>query len=274
MPTSDAKTAVVTGSAGTLGRAFAVRLAREGRRLALVDFNEPGNLETLRLVEAAGGTATVEMCDVRDPAAWNALHDRLRARWTHLDLLVNNAGVAGAGAMGEFPLDDWQWVLDTNLRSVVLGCHTFARWLRENPAGSQVINVASLAAFAALPSMGAYNVAKAGVMALSETLRTEWKAAGVSVTVVCPGFFPSGLVTAARMMTDEQRNFTQRAMDEAGFTADDVAAAALHGAERGRMYVLLPRKARVLWRIKRWFPRLYLRLIANRYRKACEEGIA
>ena len=61
--------------------------------------------------------------------------------------------------MGEFPLDDWQWVLDTNLRSVVLGCHTFAGWLRENPAGSRVINVASLAAFAALPSMGAYNVA-------------------------------------------------------------------------------------------------------------------
>ncbi|MBL9094835.1 MAG: SDR family NAD(P)-dependent oxidoreductase [Planctomycetaceae bacterium] len=266
------KTAVVTGSAGTLGRAFAVRLARAGWFVACVDVNEAENRETLRQVVEAGGEGFCAACDVREPAEWRALHDHLRAARPSLDLLVNNAGVAGAGEIGQFPLDDWQWVLDTNLRSVIVGCHTFADWLRENPAGARVINVASLAAFAALPSMGAYNVAKAGVLALSETVRTEWAETKVGVTVVCPGFFASGLVTAARMMTEEQRNFTQRSMDAAGFTADDVAAAALRASERGRMYVVLPRRAHILWWLKRWFPRLYLRLLARQFRVARKRG--
>ncbi|MGC3971970.1 MAG: SDR family NAD(P)-dependent oxidoreductase [Pirellulales bacterium] len=268
------KTAVVTGAAGALGRAFALRLARDGWYVACVDVNEAENAETLRQVCAAGGDGLAELCDVRCAEAWRMLHDRLRAARPSLDLLVNNAGVAVPANSASFRSTIWRWVLETNLQSVIVGCHTFVPWLRENPAGARVINVASLAAFAALPSMGAYNVAKAGVLALSETLRTEWVDTKVSVTVVCPGFFASGLVTAARMVTEEQRNYTQRAMDAAGFTADDVAAAALRAAERGRTYVVLPRTARALWRLKRWFPRLYLWLLARQFRTARRAGKA
>ena len=238
MPTSDAKTAVVTGSAGTLGRAFAVRLAREGRRLALVDVNEPGNLETLRPWKPPAVRRPCETCDVRDAAAWQRLHDRLRARWPQLDLLVNNAGRRrGRAPSASFRSTIGNGCSTSNLRSVVLGCHTFAGWLRENPAGSQVINVASFGGLRGAAEHGGVQRRQGRRLRAFGNVTHRVAAAGVGVTVVCPGFFPSGLVTAARMMTDEQRDFTQRAMDEAGFTADDVAPPHCTAAERGRMYV-------------------------------------
>jgi len=266
-PVDRRKTALVTGSAGTLGRAFAVALARRGYFVALVDLNEAENRETLGLVEAAGGAGLCRSYDVCSADDWRALHDELRSLRPQLDLFVNSAGVAGAGEFGRYSLDDWQWLLDTNLKSVVVGCHTFVDWLKQNAGGAHIINVASIAGFAALPTMAAYNVSKAGVVALSETLRIELAPARVGITVVCPGFFRSGLLERARMTTQAERDFTEKAMSESRFTADDVAAAALEGVDRNEPYVILPRRARSLWRFKRWFPNAYLGYITKRFRQ-------
>jgi NAD(P)-dependent dehydrogenase (short-subunit alcohol dehydrogenase family) len=257
--------AIVTGSAGTLGRAFAVRLAERGYRLALVDINEPENAETLRLVELAGGSGFTARVDVSSAAAWTELHDRLAREWPRVDLLVNNAGVAASGEVGLMSLADWEWLLAINLKSVVLGCHTFAERLKTNAGGAHVINVASFAAFACLPNMAAYNVAKAGVLALSETLRIEWHRHRVGFTVVCPSFFTSGLLDAGRFHTDSQRDYTQREMSEAGFTADDVASAALRAMDRKRFYVVMPRKAKLFWWLKRFVPNLFMKEITRRF---------
>src|SRR6185369_6742508 len=187
------RNAIVTGSAGTLGRAIAVRLARDGWRIALADLNDDGNRETAAAVAAAGGEARCERLDVTDAAAWRALVERLRAEWSQLDLLVNNAGIAGAGRVGVMSLDDWRQIVDVDLWGVIYGCHTCIGWLQENAARPHVVNIASFAGFASLHEMGAYNVAKAGVISLSETMRMDLAARHVGVTVVCPTFFPSGL---------------------------------------------------------------------------------
>lgn len=250
--------AVVTGSAGSLGRAFAVRLAERGYRLALVDVNEAENAETLRRVEIAGGSGTVETFDVASAEAWQALYDRLLRDWPRVDLLVNNAGVAGSGEVGVYSLADWQWLLDINLKSVIIGCHTFAERLKTNPGGAHVINIASFAAFACLPNMAAYNVAKAGVLALSETLRVEWHQYRVGFTVVCPSFFKSGLLDGARLNTESQREYTERAMTDADFTADDVAQAALRAMSRGTLYVVMPLGAKIYWWLKRFVPNFFM----------------
>ena len=182
-----------------------------------------------------------------------------------LDLLVNNAGIAGAGHVGDMPLDDWRHVVDVDLWGVVYGCHTMVGWLKQNPAGAHVVNVASFAGFAALPEMAAYNVAKAGVIALSETMRTELAANRVGVTVVCPGFFPSGLGRLARMRTQGQRDFMEEMMRDAKFAAADIASQIATAVARNRPYVILPCRARFFWLFKRLFPRLFLRRIAKLY---------
>ena len=89
------------------------------------------------------------------------------------DLLVNNAGIGGSGEVGRFSLESWRQLLEVNLFGGVMGCHTMVEWLKANPRGAHLMNTASFAAMAAAPSMAAYNVAKAGMLALSETLYGE-----------------------------------------------------------------------------------------------------
>ena len=107
--------ALITGAASGIGRALAVRLARDGWHVAVCDLDCEGSRETVALVEQAGGTAQAERLDVTLPAEWEALRGRLREQWEQIDLVVNNAGVSGAGEVGSFPLADWRWILDVNL---------------------------------------------------------------------------------------------------------------------------------------------------------------
>ena len=267
------RTAIVTGSASGLGRALAVRLAHDGWSMALADVDEERNRKTLELVEQAGGSGHCERLDVARPDEWLALRDRLMAQWPQLDLLVNNAGVAGSGEIGEFPIEEWRRLIEINLMGAVHGCHTFIEWLKSHPQRAHVINTASLAAYTAGPTMAAYNVAKAGVLALSETLYVEARRHGVGVTVLCPGFFRTNLLDRGHYASEEQRQFALKTMENAALTADDVADLAVRAMRRGRLHVVVGRRARGFWRAKRWFPRLYLNLLASRYAKGLPESL-
>ena len=262
---NQARTAIVTGSASGLGRALAVRLARDGWRLALADIAEEANRETLALVEQAGGAGHCERLDVSRLEEWLALRERLQSHWKQLDLLVNNAGIAGSGEVGGFPIDEWRRLLDVDLLGVVYGCHVFIDWLKNNPHHAHVINTASLAAYAAAPTMAAYNVAKAGVAALSETLYAEAKQHGVGVTVLCPGFFSTNLLLAGHFDNEDEKRFAQQMMEKSAFDAEHVADLAVQAMTRRRLYVVTGARARWLWRMKRWFPSVYISLLARRY---------
>lgn len=266
------RTAIITGSASGLGRALAVRLARDGWRLALADIAEASNFQTLEMVDRAGGSGQCERLDVSRFEDWLALRDRLQNQWPQLDLLVNNAGIAGSGAMGEFPIDEWRRLIDINLMGVVYGCHVFVDWLKCHPRRSHIINTASLAAVTAAPTMAAYNAAKAGVLALSETLYAELKQHRVGVTVLCPGFFATNLLASGHFVNETEKNFAQQMMEKSAFDADHVALMAVRAMSRGRLHVVVGGRARWLWRIKRWFPRLYMRLLASRYAKGLSDA--
>ncbi len=223
----DVRYAIVTGAASGLGRAISLALAAQGWHIALADLNDAGSQETLALVTAAGGRGQVEYLDVTQPDLWHGLVQRLRGEWPALDLLVNNAGVACAGELGTIPLADWRWQLDTNLLSVIHGCHACVDWLKQNPRGAHIVNISSLAAVLAAPAMAPYNVAKAGVLAFSETCYAELRCHGVGVTVVCPGFFASDLLKTARFQQEEQHTIAEAYVRAARITADDVAQAIL-----------------------------------------------
>lgn len=250
---SERRNAIITGAASGLGRAIALRLARDGWRIALVDVNDASNDESLRLVQAAGGEGQTHHMDVARPEAWQALRDKLRAAWPRLDLLVNNAGVAGSGEVGKYSLDDWHWILGINLHAGIYGCHYFVDWLKENPQGAHIINTASLAAMAARGGMAGYNVTKAGVLSLSETLYAELEPYGVGVTVLCPAFFQTNLLNEGRLDKVDKDSAGQM-MRDARFTADDVAAEAIRAMQRKQLYVVMPAYGRRFWRLKRFFP--------------------
>ncbi|MCL6502609.1 MAG: SDR family NAD(P)-dependent oxidoreductase [Pirellulales bacterium] len=265
--------ALITGAGGGLGRALAEQLARRGWLIALADVDEASAAATLARVNACGGQGFCVHLDVTRAEQWDALRRQLQEAWPTLDLLVNAAGVVGTGEVGRFSIADWDWVLETNLKGTILGCHIFVDWLRHNPHGSHIINTASAAGLASLPTLAAYNVSKAGVIALSETLHAELKAAGVGVTVLCPSFFSTGLLERGRFDTPQQRLAAQNTMARAQLTAEDVARAALRAMQHKQLYVVLPARMRFYWRLKRLLPDLVARYIARKYAEGVPEHL-
>lgn len=254
--------AVITGAGSGLGRAIALRLARPGAKLLLADLNLEGAEETARLCEGRGASARALAVDVADAAQVERLGVEADGWLGRIDLVVNNAGVAAAGLIGEVPLDDWRWIVGINLWGVIHGCHVFApRLVRQG--GGAILNTSSMAGFACAPMMGAYNVTKAGVIALSETLAAEVGDKGVGVTVLCPAFFKTNLLETARAADPQLMTMARRAFETATLTADDVAAAALRAAERRQLYCLPMREGRIAWRIKRLMPARFAKFVSS-----------
>ena len=253
---------VITGAGSGLGRAIAIRLARPGAKLLLADINLEGGEETARLCESRGATARALVVDVADAAQVEQLGAEADGWLGRIDLVVNNAGVAAAGMIGEIPLDDWRWIVGINLFGVIHGCHVFAPRLVRQGSGA-MLNTASMAGFACAPMMGSYNVTKAGVIALSETLAAEVGEKGVGVTVLCPAFFKTNLLESARTADQQLMRMARRAFDTATMTADDVAAAALRAVERRQLYCLPMREGRIAWRLKRLMPARFAKLVSS-----------
>jgi NAD(P)-dependent dehydrogenase (short-subunit alcohol dehydrogenase family) len=251
--------AFVTGAASGLGRAFALALARDGWRLGLVDLHAD-RLERVRAeVETAGGRAIAYAGDV---AAGEFVAGALAAfagEAGGLDLLINNAGVAVAGGVEVTPAADWRWAVDINLLGVVHGCRAAVPLLRQQGRGV-ILNIASSAGFAAAPQMGAYNATKAAVIALTETLAGELHGSGVQASVAMPGFFRTGLLETMRAPAAENA-MAHRLMERSAYDAADAARAILAATARGRLYIVWPRQYVWLWRIKRFAPMRFLRLV-------------
>lgn len=250
--------AVVTGAAGGLGRALCREIVRCGGRVIVSDID----LEAARATARELGIPEdhVVACDVTDLASVEHLADESERLLGGVDLVVNNAGVAAGGRVGELSIADWKWCLDIDLWGVIYGCHVFVPRLRARGAG-HVLNVASTAGLIASPMLGPYNVAKSGVVALSQTLYGELAFEGVGVSVLCPTFFRTNIADRARTAGDPKMLDAVRGlMDRATIQADEVARIALDAVQKDQLYILPHRDGRMLWRIKRFFPAAFYRL--------------
>jgi len=255
--------AVVTGAASGLGRALAEDLATAGWIVVRLDL--PSDSWPPREADAGPGVALA--LDVRDAAGWRAVHDRLRTEWPSLELLVNAAGVGAAGEVGSLSESQWRRVLDTNLLGTALGCETFLPWLRQHPARSHLVNVASIAAVLSPPAMAAYAASKAGVVALSEAIVAESDRGRPGVTVVCPGFFRSGLLDTWHFTSPLAAREARRRMEATWWTSERVARRVIRAVHRNRRYVVVGLQARWLWRLKRLAPRATTALVRWIYRR-------
>jgi NAD(P)-dependent dehydrogenase (short-subunit alcohol dehydrogenase family) len=178
-----------------------------------------------------------------------------------VDLLINNAGVACGGAVGELPLAEWKRVLDVNLWGVIHGCHVFAPRLRRQGSG-HILNIASAAGLMSVAYLAPYNVSKAGVVSLSETLALELKPAGVGVTVACPTFFRTNIAAASAAYSDPRlRRAGNKLVDQSRVEAETVARRCLQAVARGAHYALPLADGRWGWRLKRLSPEGFMYMV-------------
>jgi short-subunit dehydrogenase len=256
MPLPKTPRVVITGAGSGFGRALALVLAERGARLVLGDRDEPTVRETAHLaLERGAADARAVRCDV---TRLDDIETLAASRGGVVDLVVNNAGVGSGGAVGVAPIEDWRWTLEANLFGVIHGCHVFVPLLLEQGCG-HVLNVASAAGLVSAPQMGAYNVSKAGVVALSETLAAELEGTPVGVTVLCPTFFRSNIVRRGRFADDAMRERGMKLIAK-GRSAEFVARAALTSIDEGHLYSIPMVDARVLWRLKRLAPETFATL--------------
>jgi NAD(P)-dependent dehydrogenase (short-subunit alcohol dehydrogenase family) len=253
--------ALVTGGGNGLGREFCLHLTGQGWHVIVADIDPSGTERTLAEIVKLGGHGQAEHLDVTDIAAWQQLIAKLRTQWPRIDLLVNNAGICGAGKVGEYALTNFCRIVEVNMLGVVNGCHAAVPWMLETAPGGHIVNIASIAPVLNAPTMSAYNCAKAGVIALSETLHGELRSRGIGVTVVMPGFFESQLLGKGTFDDERLRQLAKRLAKKSGFTAADVVEQTMHGVARNRFYVILGRKARLAWRLKRLAPQWFHRYV-------------
>ncbi|MCO2376237.1 SDR family oxidoreductase [Pseudomonas aeruginosa] len=243
---------MITGAGSGLGREIALRWARDGWRLALADVNEAGLAESLKLVREAGGNGFTQRCDVRDYSQLTALAQSCEEKFGGIDVIVNNAGVASGGFFGELSLEDWDWQISINLMGVVKGCKAFLPLLERSKG--KIVNIASMAALMQGPAMSNYNVAKAGVVALSESLLVELALVEVGVHVVCPSFFQTNLLDSFRGPSSEMKHQVGKLLESSPISAADIADYIHAEVAKGSFLILPHEQARMAWRIKQQNP--------------------
>ena len=189
------KIALVTGASRGIGRAIAVGMAKAGAEVFCASTKEGGCAETLAEIAAAGGKAHAMVCDVSDPASVDAMAKDLLARAGKLELLVNNAGITKDGLFLRMSVDDFDKVVDTNLRSVFLVTKAFSRNLLK-AQGGRIVNIGSVVGLTGNVGQANYAASKAGLVGLTKSLAQEFAGRGVTANVVAPGFITSDMTNA------------------------------------------------------------------------------
>jgi NAD(P)-dependent dehydrogenase (short-subunit alcohol dehydrogenase family) len=201
MELGEGQTAVVTGAASGMGRAFAERFGALGMNVVLADVEEPRLAEVAGNMRESGANVLPVVTDVADGTSIDALAAKAFDTFGAVHVLCNNAGVGGGGPIHELTTNDWQWVLGVNLWGVIHGIRAFLPTMLSSGEEGHIVNTASMAGMIAGPMMGPYNATKFAVVAISETLHAELQMTGggkVGVSVLCPGFVNTDITTSGR----------------------------------------------------------------------------
>ncbi|MGE0128078.1 MAG: SDR family NAD(P)-dependent oxidoreductase [Blastocatellales bacterium] len=258
--------AIVTGAASGIGRALAVRLARDGVSLAIADVNQAGLDETARLINGASGKITTHVVDVSDKERVAAFADEVAAAHGRANLLINNAGVALAGTTEELSIDDIEWLMGINFWGVVYGVKYFLPVLRQQPQ-AHIVNISSVFGIIGPAGQSAYAASKFAVRGFTEALRHEMAGGNVKVSVVHPGGIRTNIANDARPGAGANQAAVEKdraIFNTAARTSPEAAAERIvRGVLRDEERILIGADAWMIDRIQRWAPVKYWRAIGK-----------
>ena len=242
---------LVTGAASGLGAALVEQFVARGDEVLATDVAVPevSTGSTSGEGSTSGGVEWLAL-DVRSEADWETARAWVAAHWGGLDVLVNNAGVAGGGRIDKCSLDDWSWIIDINLLGVVRGVKAFTPMLKEQGSG-RIVNTASLAGLVHPPGMGSYNAVKAGVVAFSETVSHELAPYGVACSAICPSYFRTNLMSSMRGSDTDLAEKMSVLVDKSDISAEDIAVAVMAGIDAGEEVIVPDEPARQALALKR-----------------------
>lgn len=233
----DGRVAVVIGATGVLGGALAEGLGRAGATVVVAGRSESRGQQCVERIRSLAGHAGFRDVDVASRESMAGLLDYTLGEHGRVDVLVNCAGVNSATPYEEITDEDWQRVLDTNLRATHWGCQLFAPAMAKQEEGGSIINIGSVTAHLPLSRVFAYSASKAAVVNLSKNVAREYAQQRVRVNVICPGFFPA---EQNRKILDPQRVekiMAQTPMARFGEPQELVGAALLLASPRAGSFI-------------------------------------
>ncbi len=198
----EGKVALVTGANTGLGQGMALALAKAGADLCLVGRSQPD--ETIAEVLKLGRKAHVITADLESADKVDSIVSETRSILGSLDILVNNAGIIKRNDSIDFTFEEWDVVMNVNLRTLFFLSQAAARQMMADGKGGKIINIASMLSYQGGIRVPSYTASKSGVMGLTKILANEWAAHGINVNAIAPGYFATN--NTAALQADETRN--------------------------------------------------------------------
>lgn len=266
------KRAFITGAGSGLGRALALALAADGWTIGMAD-NQPKALEeAVGMVVLAGGKPLQYFLDVADKDQYKIVAEQFLFDAEGIDLLFNNAGVGDGSEFEAYSLENYEWMVGINQMGVVYGCWYFIPAMKKQGYG-HILNTASAAAIGCAPTMGAYNMTKAAVVAISETLYSELYDHGIQVSCIQPTYFKTNIAQSVRGGAATQK-ITQTFINRSGIEANEVANEILIRAGKQELYIILPKAARTMWKLKRLAPTWFRLKVKDQFMAAMNKALS
>jgi 3-oxoacyl-[acyl-carrier protein] reductase len=226
--------ALVTGASRGIGKGVALALAKAGAKVACVARSVDKLTETAEAIGAAGGTAEVIACDVTNADSVNQVVDQIVEKWQKIDILINNAGITRDTLIPRMSDDDWDQVINTNLRGTFLFTRAVTRPMMQARYG-RIINISSVSGLTGNPGQANYSASKAGVIGMTRTVAKELAGRKITVNAVAPGFIETEMTAAlGQVVLDEVK---KRIPAKRMGTVDDISAAVLFLASREASYI-------------------------------------
>lgn len=259
----DAATAIVTGGASGIGRGLCEKLAARGCEVVIADLQSELAEEVALRIQAADGKARAVKLDVTNFSAMEQVVQETVKRTGRLDYMFNNAGISIGGNVNDYRIEDWNYIIDINLRGVINGVQAAYKVMMDQGFG-HIVNTASIAGLIPSSAVVSYATTKHAVVGLSKSLRAEAVSHGIRVSVFCPGFIRTAILDGGgkfgKMVTDissdQQHIMLEMFKKTRPMSPQIFAEKALNLVARNKAIIILPSWYRLLWWLNRLSPSL------------------
>lgn len=198
------KTVIVTGAGNGIGKGVALLYAEKEANVLVADVDEKRGKQTIDLIQSKGGNALFVKTDVRFEEEIVRLMEIANLTFGRIDILINNAGISAFKSPFELSIDEWDNIINTNLRSVFLASREAAKYMRNNKEGGSIVNIASTRAIMSEPNSEAYAASKGGIVALTHALAASFSEDRITVNAISPGWIETGDYSKLRDIDHEQ----------------------------------------------------------------------